>query len=193
MNIKTLLLDTETCQEYLALKKGEIEVAFKEASASGKPFLQAAGHAPNGGAFIKVTQFSPVKKAKTNRLQKTEAIIMKSTLMNVDEELVADLELGHVFEGETLVTVQTLDRTSGFPVGQRNGQYAHIAGQPVYESLELLPEGTPDTALENVEYIGENASKRENAETIIFRGVQRKTGFPEKITEVANPFAALHN
>lgn len=191
MDVKTLLLDTEACREYLLLKKGDVLVAFTEACASKKPFLQAAGIAPNGGAFIKVTQFKAVKKTSANRFQKVDSVVMLSTLINVDQEMVNDLVLGSIFEGETLVSVQTLDRTSGFPVGQRNGQFAHIGGQPVYESLELLPEDTPDTLLENVEYIGENVSKRENAETIIFKGIQRKHGVAPVATEAANPFAVI--
>jgi hypothetical protein len=145
---------------------------------------------------LKITQFKKVTSSKPSRFTKAIDVAMVSTLVNCDLDVTGDWPIGQVFEGETLITVQTLDRSAGFPVLQRNGMYGHKSGQPVYEAHELVPEGTPDTLIEGLELVGEELSRRESAELIIAKGVARRNvvGFTPTaqaaVQQVPNPFMA---
>lgn len=193
--VRDLVSDEIKSEELLTSDKAAVQAAFPEQVASGKPFLQAAGK-NRVGLFLKICQFKPIVATKTSQFTKATTVAMVSTLVNADIEVVGDLEIGMTFEGQTLATVQTLDRSLGFPVLQRNGLYGHKSGQPVYESHELVAEGTADTLIEGLELVGEELSRRESAELIIAKGVARRNvaGFTPSATaavqQVPNPFMA---
>jgi hypothetical protein len=193
--VRDLVSDEIKSEELLTSDKAAVQAAFPEQVASGKPFLQAAGK-NRVGTFLKITQFKKVIGAKASQFTKATTVAMVSTLVNADIEVVGDLEIGMTFEGQTLATVQTLDRSLGFPVLQRNGLYGHKSGQPVYESHELVAEGTADTLIEGLELVGEELSRRESAELIIAKGVARRNvvGFTPTAAAAAvpvtNPFLA---
>jgi hypothetical protein len=193
--VRDLVSDEIKSEELLTADKAAVSALYPEAVASGKPFLQAAGR-NRVGTFLKITQFKKVIGAKASQFTKATTVAMVSTLVNADIEVVGDLEIGMTFEGQTLATVQTLDRSLGFPVLQRNGLYGHKSGQPVYESHELVAEGTADTLIEGLELVGEELSRRESAELIIAKGVARRNvvGFTPTAAAAAvpvtNPFLA---
>lgn len=194
LSVRDLIADEILSEELLTLDKAAVQAKYPDQVASGKPFLQAAG-CNRVGTFLKITQFKKVTSSKPSRFTKAVDVTMVSCLVNADLDVVGDWTIGQVFEGETLATVQTLDRSAGFPVLQRNGMYGHKAGQPVYESHELVAEGTPDTLIEGLELVGEEMSRRESAELVIAKGVARRNvaGFTPSATTavtVPNPFMA---
>ena len=196
LSVRELIGDEIRSEELLTADKAAVSALYPEQVASGKPFLQAAGR-NRVGTFLKITQFKKVTSSKPSRFTKAIDVAMVSCLVNADLDVVGDWQIGQLFDGETLATVQTLDRSAGFPVLQRNGLYGHKAGQPVYESHEFVAEGTPDTLVEGLELVGEELSRRESAELVIAKGVARRNvaGFTPSATaavqQVPNPFAGV--
>lgn len=154
----------------------EIKNQFPDEVASGVPFVSAIGR-NNSGLYLRISQAKKLARQTAGIAQRKSLETVVSRLENADLEVIEDWTLGQGFPDHTLIKVQTLDRSAGLPVATSgNGRYGHIAFQPVYEDWVLATKGSKDTLLEGVSYTGENATKREAAESILATAARKHAG-----------------